>query len=74
MAHMTLLDCYYGALFDPNRVETLTNEQLLYSYLIINGNFTYTTNVNYHFIPCYIDNTPLFIHYTTIGVLLHKWP
>jgi len=57
MVHMSLPEYYNGSLIEPGIVYKLTNEQLLNGYLIVNGDFNFTTTVKYPSIPCYIDKS-----------------
>lgn len=58
MSHLSLPDYSGGGLLlDHDSVESLSTEELLRGYLIVNGTFTFPNCVKYPSIPCYIDST-----------------
>ena len=57
MTHLTLPNYQQARLLDSETVNSLTNEQFLKGYLIINGSFKFPEDTKYPSIPCYLDKT-----------------
>lgn len=57
MAHLSLPDYAKGRLVTPDEVETMTEKDLLKGYLILRGKFSFSSNVKYPSIPCFVDDT-----------------
>ena len=57
MSHLALPEYHKGHLITQEDVESMSSEDLLTGYLIINGSFNFPKEVKYPSIPCYIDSS-----------------
>jgi hypothetical protein len=55
MVNMNLPYYYNASLIDKQKLENLTEDELLNGYLIVNAIFKFPDSVKYPSIPCYID-------------------
>ena len=57
MTHLTLPDYNRGRVLEAKMVDSMTTEQLLQGYLVVDALFKFSPEIKYPSLPCYIDKT-----------------